>query len=107
MKFVCEPEANYSTGLRESMVFQGDAEVLLKQFPFTRHITTIAFSEYIFTHGSDGSTGNNAGTDRRLNCNLEHLSGDDLRQLIDNPSSPGISFVLMYNYRKGIYQFTV
>ena len=33
MKFVCEPEANYSTGLRESMVFQGDAEVLLKQFP--------------------------------------------------------------------------
>ena len=33
MKFVCEPEANYSTELRESMVFQGDAEELLKQLP--------------------------------------------------------------------------
>jgi len=33
MKFVCEAEANYSIGLRESTVFQGDADVLLKQLP--------------------------------------------------------------------------
>jgi site-specific DNA-methyltransferase (cytosine-N4-specific) len=33
MKFVREPEANYITGLKESMLFQGDAEALLKQLP--------------------------------------------------------------------------
>lgn len=33
MEFVCEAEANYSIGLRESTVFQGDADVLLKQLP--------------------------------------------------------------------------
>ena len=31
MKFVCEPKANYITGLKESIVFQGDAEQLLNQ----------------------------------------------------------------------------
>jgi site-specific DNA-methyltransferase (cytosine-N4-specific) len=33
MKFVREPEANYVTRLNESMLFQGDAEGLLKQLP--------------------------------------------------------------------------
>ncbi len=33
MKFVCEPKANYIAGLKESIVFQGDAEQLLNQLP--------------------------------------------------------------------------
>ncbi len=33
MEFVCESQASYSTGITESMVFHGDAEVLLGRLP--------------------------------------------------------------------------
>lgn len=59
MKFVCEPEANYSTGLRESMVFQGDAEVLLKQFPSNFFRCCITSPPYwgLRDYGTEGQIG--------------------------------------------------
>lgn len=59
MKFVCEPEANYSTGLRESMVFQGDAEVLLKQFPANFFRCCITSPPYwgLRDYGTEGQIG--------------------------------------------------
>lgn len=33
MKIICEPKANYSVGLKEPTVFQGDAKELLKHLP--------------------------------------------------------------------------
>ena len=59
MKFVCEPEANYSTGLRESMVFQGDAEVLLKQFPSNFFRCCITSPPYwgLWDYGTEGQIG--------------------------------------------------
>jgi len=42
MKFVCEPQTDYVAGLKESAVFEGDAELLLKKLPsrFFRCCTT-------------------------------------------------------------------
>lgn len=59
MKFVCEPEANYITGLRESMVFQGDAEVLLKQFPSNFFRCCITSPPYwgLRDYGTEGQIG--------------------------------------------------
>lgn len=59
MKFVCEPEANYSTGLRESMVFQGDAEVFLKQFPSNFFRCCITSPPYwgLRDYGTEGQIG--------------------------------------------------
>ena len=59
MKFVCEPEASYSTGLRESMVFQGDAEVLLKQFPSNFFRCCITSPPYwgLRDYGTEGQIG--------------------------------------------------
>ncbi len=59
MKLVCEPEASYSTGLRESMVFQGDAEVLLKQFPSNFFRCCITSPPYwgLRDYGTEGQIG--------------------------------------------------
>jgi site-specific DNA-methyltransferase (cytosine-N4-specific) len=59
MKFVCEPGANYSIRLRESMVFQGDAEVLLKQLPSNFFRCCITSPPYwgLRDYGTEGQIG--------------------------------------------------
>jgi len=59
MDFVCEPQANYSTGITESTVFQGDAEVFLERLPDSFFRCCITSPPYwgLRDYGTNGQIG--------------------------------------------------
>lgn len=78
MKFVCESQADYVAGLNESMVFQGDAELLLKHLPsdFFRCCVTSPPYWGLRDYGEEGQIGAEADPSeyvRRLSAVFEQV----------------------------------
>src|SRR3954453_12232849 len=61
--------------------------LLLEQLALARDVAAVALGQHVLAHRPDRLTGDDVGTDCRLDGNLEHLPGDQLLQACDERSA--------------------